>query len=273
MTEVGHWRHASDNIRQIQRAHAAHIESEFRDWAKSPGHDDVDIRVVSGVQTYCRGGVETFHNRAILVGNETANQLDEVLQHYIERDRECWVEITPANFYEEGSSWDSKVLPHLLRRGFTIHGLRAMWVRDAPLASAEPSSDLDCRRVSISEFEASKVAGGEQSQDEVSDIEAAPEFKYYVGYWDSAPVSWAVLWCNGAFGYLKQANTSEHSRRRGFHSQFIRMRVQDSFAMGARLVFTHTPHGDGQSARNLQRNGLRIAYNYLLMSRGPGPLR
>ena len=182
------------------------------------------------------------------------------------------MEITPANFYEEGSSWDSKILPHLLRRGFTIHGLRAMWMREAPLSSAEPDSGLECRRVSISEFETSKVAGGEQSQDKVPDIEAAPEFHYYVGYWDGTPVSWAVLWCNEEFGYLKQADTAEHARRRGFHSQLIRMRIQDSFAVGARLVFTHTPHGDGQSACNLQRNGLRIAYSYLLMSREPKPL-
>ncbi|MDP6776223.1 MAG: hypothetical protein QGI83_05620 [Candidatus Latescibacteria bacterium] len=272
MTDADHWRHETDTIRQIQHAHAAHIESEYRDWAKSPGRDDPDIRIVSGVQTYCRGGMETFHNRAILTGDESAEQLDAVMQHYVEAERACWVEITPANFYEEGSSWDSKVLPHLLHRGFTIHGLRSIWMRDSPLTPAELDFGLDCRRVELSEFETSKVAGGEQDPDQVADIEAAPEFHYYVGTIDDHPVAWVVLWCNGEFGYLKQANTAEHARRQGFHSQLIRMRTHDAFGMGARLVFTHTAHGDGQSARNLQRNGLRIAYNYLLMSREPKPL-
>jgi len=260
------------NILRIQNAHSDHIAAEFRDAARRPGNpDEVDVRDVAGVRTfYCKSA--GFHNRAILTGNETPEQLDQVMQHYVDKGSQCWVELNPANFYPTESPRNSRILPHLLQRDFSIEGLRTIWVRDTSLGPDEQDFSLDVRRVdSFAVWEQSKVDAGESDGEDL-DLECGPEFILHTGYQDGQPVAWFMLYCDGEYGYLKLDDYVDEVHRQTFYDQMLRTQIRESFEMGAKRVFTHSAYIDDQWARELQRAGLRIAFNYLLLVREPMPL-
>ena len=271
MTDPTGWRHVRDNVCMLQNAHADRIEAEFRDNARFNA-EHVDIKRFGEVRTFYSKDAG-FHQRAILSGDETLEQVDEVLQHFVDKKSACWIEINPANFYSsDPASQGSKILPHLLQRGYVIANFRAVWVRDMPLAADEQDFRLDCRSVENSiVYAQSQLAAGFNNISEKSlTIEADSGSFSYVGYHEGRDVCWATMFCEGESAYLMNAHTHDDFLCRGFHGQMIRLRVRHAFEMGAHRVYTHTEF-NGQSARNLQRNGFQLAYNCILIVREPVP--
>jgi RimJ/RimL family protein N-acetyltransferase len=81
----------------------------------------------------------------------------------------------------------------------------------------------------------------------------------------------STLFHRGDTAYLAWVYTGPSYRGRGFQTDAIRLRTRDAFGLGAKRVFTVTDF-NFTSPRNLQRCGMRLAYNYLLVRRDPLPL-
>lgn len=93
---------------------------------------------------------------------------------------------------------------------------------------------------------------------------------YFVAFEQDRPIATASLYQTGNLGYLAQAYTHPDHRRRGAHAQLIQARMQHAHALGCSGAFSVTD-SHTQSARDVQRLGFVLAYNYLLFMRSPRP--
>ena len=103
------WRHDQSHVHMLQNAHADHIEALYREYLSVPGNPkNVEIKTFGETRTFYADG-EWLQNRAIFTGNETPEQFDEVLSHFIDKSADCVIEINPSNFYRtDPFSWDAE---------------------------------------------------------------------------------------------------------------------------------------------------------------------
>src|SRR6266550_338364 len=121
------FQHDRAHVRLLQHAHADHIESQYRGMLALPGNPaGVIIRSFGDVRTFIAAG-NRLENRAIFNGDETAEQVDEVLKHFAEHNANCVIEVNPANFYvNPPATWEKRLLNFLLERGCRIHDFRCV---------------------------------------------------------------------------------------------------------------------------------------------------
>jgi GNAT superfamily N-acetyltransferase len=93
----------------------------------------------------------------------------------------------------------------------------------------------------------------------------APECRAYLALVDETPVGCAVLSVRGGVGYLAEGAVLPEYRKRGCHRALIERRCVDAKNQGVDLLTCDTDSG-GQSERNLQRLGLRVAFHYPLFT-------
>jgi hypothetical protein len=89
---------------------------------------------------------------------------------------------------------------------------------------------------------------------------ALPENRRYIALVGGQPAGMAALYVKDGVGFLNVGATLPPYRHRGCHRALTHQRLADALAAGCDLVIGHTGFG-GTSQNNLERMGLRIAYN------------
>jgi hypothetical protein len=101
---------------------------------------------------------------------------------------------------------------------------------------------------------------------------SGPGWRHYILFDEQdVPASNGSLFIHGPSAYLAWWYTQPSHRGRGMQQEGITHRLRDAFAQGCKHVFTVTDF-NFSSPNNLQRCGLTLAYNYLLLRRDPLPL-
>jgi hypothetical protein len=91
-----------------------------------------------------------------------------------------------------------------------------------------------------------------------------PENRRYLAWLDGKPVAMAALYMSDGIGFLNVGATLPAFRGLGCHSLLVRERIRASAAAGCDWAMGHTGFG-GQSQRNEERAGLRVAYTPVTM--------
>jgi hypothetical protein len=224
------------------------------------------------------GGVRTFiaaahrlENRAIFSGEETAEEIDQVLRHFEDHQSNCVIEVNPANYYvDPPKSWEQRLLKHLLARGCVIDGFRCVWHFDA-------SSDARFNPIAGYRIETFGSDDGERFENLKHEVESSKEpidpqrpraeegwLNYCVFTEADQPCAVGSLYAKAPSAYLSWWFTSPAHRGRGLQQWGILQRVRDAQQRGCQTLFTVTDFNFSSPA-NLQCCGFRLAYNYLLL--------
>ncbi len=274
------WMHDRDQVRMLQHAHADHIESTYRAWLNMPGNPfGVVIRSFGNVRTFIASG-DRLENRAIFSGDESEEQIDDVIAHFQARGANCVVEVNPGNYYvNPPRDWRARLLDRLMVNGCRPNNFRCVWAStNRPPAPLTPTPDtLRWRRFSgpgdVAEL--ARVMEQLKPKEKWDGADFANAGKsgtyHYVAFRGDHPVASGSLFTNGTAGYLSYWETLRQERGQGTHQEAIRRRMCDAFDLGCRYVFSVTDF-NFTSPRNLQRCGLHLAYNYLMLRREPQPV-
>jgi GNAT superfamily N-acetyltransferase len=275
--------HDPSLVRALHQAYADKTESFFAGLQRAPGDPcRVRIRTFGSTRTFIAHGHDWL-NRVTLVGDETFEQLDEIIAYFAGHGQRCQVEWNPGNCYRP-DSWNDELGRRLLDRGFRPGGFRCVWVVRTAAAADEPPVEtppVSIRHFAAGELEEFLAVLGvmERHTDEqrarsrlnVMHGEGDARWRHYVGYVDDVPCCNATLFAGPRVAYLEWVQTLAAFRGRGCHHALIRRRLADAAAAGCELAFAVTDVGT-QSARNLQRAGFRLAYNYVMLTREPQPI-
>ena len=85
-------------------------------------------------------------------------------------------------------------------------------------------------------------------------------FEHFMAYEAGAPVSAAILACDGDFAYLGWAGTAEAYRKKGGQNALIRARLNRAAELGCRVACSETLAMLKTSLGNLKRNGFETVY-------------
>jgi RimJ/RimL family protein N-acetyltransferase len=267
------WSHDREQIRQLHHAHADHIESLYTALHALPGnpHGAV-IQRIGNVRTFLVSG-DRWENRPIFHGDETHEQIDEVLHHFSSHQASCVIEINIANSYvDPPANWEPRLLPHLLARGCKPGGMRCVWYYDR--STPVEQGLTNCRIQQFLPDRISEYAAMRQMADpndkwtpERCTVEARPGLIHYAAFNEQQqPGAFGSMFINDRTAYLSYWETRPDFRGRGFQQAGIRRRVADAFDLGCKFVFTVSDFNFA-SSRNLQRCGFKLAYNYLVVTR------
>ncbi len=272
--------HDRETVRQLQQAHADHIESIYSGLQRIPGNPrGVETRRIGDTRVFC-ANEDRMENRAIFTGNETAEELEQVTAFFEARKRTCFVELNPANFFRsEPFSWQAELMPALLALGYRPDAFRCVWQggRFQPEPGGDGAAPVIGRfsRGEIDRFIAARLQvipeDGDRrraTEEEIGYGQSGAGWLHYIGYEAGVPVSTSTLFIHQSLGYLKWGFTREECRGRGHQGAHIGRRIGDALARGCTKVFGVTDF-DIASARNLQRCGMTLAYNYVLLVRPP----
>jgi len=277
VNELPNCSHDRDHVRLLHHAHADHIESMYRGLMRLPNNPAaVSIQHIGPTRTFIARG-NRLENRAIFAGEETHEQIDAVLRHFIAHQSNLVIEVNPANFYVNPPiTWEKRLLSHLLSRGCIIHDFRCVWCASAPPAHQNRDS-IRVAQFSSPQLDeycnlAAQVDANFRDSDEWRFAHAQPNWLHYIAFDQATPAAAGTLFVNGTTGYLTYWYTNPQFRGRGLQLTGIRHRMIDAFESGCQHVFTVTDF-NFTSPRNLQRCGFHLAYNYLLLRRDPVPLQ
>jgi len=234
--------HDRAHVRLLQNAHADHIEAVYRGMEQLPGNPQgVVIRTIGPTRTFIARG-NRLENRAIFTGEESDEQIAEVLRHFADNQANCVIEVNPANFYvNPPTTWEKRLLKRLLALGCAIHDFRCVWGTTEPAGGATPHR---CERFDAAEIDryiplARQVDEKENWSDDRRAAMSAPGWRYYViRDEDGVPCANGSLFVRGAIGYLAWWFTKPSHRGRGIQKEGIAHRVNDALAQGCQHVFT-----------------------------------
>lgn len=268
------------SVRALHQAYADKTESFFSGLKRAPGDPcEVRIRAFGSARTFMARGHDWL-NRATLVGDESFEQLDEIITYFAEHGQRCHVEWNAGNCYRP-DTWNDELGRRLLERGFRPGGFRCVWVTalaDDDPAEATPVTlrhfgpgELDEFLQILALMERHSDEQKAQSRLNIMHGEGDEHWHHYVGHIEGAPCCNATVYIGGRIAYLEWGQTLSGYRGRGCHRALIRRRLGDVRAAGCEIAFSITDVGT-QSARNLQRLGFRLAYNYVMLVREPLPI-
>lgn len=264
--------HDRENVARLQHAHADHIESLYRSLAAIPGNPHgVVMQKIGDVRTFIAAG-HRLENRAIFSGQETAEQIDQVLGHFAEHHSNCVIEVNPANYYvDPPRNWEQRLLKQLLLRECFIDGFRCVWQISPEKSEVPAVPDYRIERFAVDRWDEFERLKGvvESSPPADGSLKPRPEDQWF-GYivFDAANVPCATgsLYAGKSGGYLSWWFTHPSHRARGLQQLGIRHRMADAVARGCPVIFTVSDFNFSSPA-NLQRCGFQLAYNYLLVRR------
>jgi hypothetical protein len=85
----------------------------------------------------------------------------------------------------------------------------------------------------------------------------------YIAYVDDTPAAMAGLYMRDGLGFLSGGATLPAFRKRGCHTALTSRRLSDAAQAGCELVVGHTGVPGSISQHNMERAGLRIAYQMI----------
>jgi hypothetical protein len=270
------WTHDREHVRLLQNAHADYIESQYRGMERMPGNPmGVVMRQIGPTRTFIARG-NRLENRAIFTGEESDEQIAQVLRHFIDHQSNCVIEVNPANFYvNPPATWEKRLLKRLLALGCAIHDFRCVWsttVAPSTIPTSHRCESFGPERIDAYIELAREVDPKvDWSADRIAAM-SEPGWRHYVLFDDAGvPCSNGSLFAQGEAAYLAWWYTAPPFRGRGMQREGITHRLRDAFDSGCQRAFTVTDFNFASPA-NLQRCGFSLAYNYLLLRRDPTPL-
>jgi len=269
--------HDRQLVRRLHQAYADKTEDFFKGLQQVPGSEaGVSLRTFGPARVLIARGHDWL-SRATLTGEETFERIDEIVAHFAERSQICHIEWNPGNCHRP-DSWDSELGRRLLELGFRPGGFRCVYARDLAQETGDRHSEVTIRRFGPDELEeyvdlvapVEAWSEGQRSREAANLIhgEGSEAWHHYVGSLDGTPCCVASLYTGDDTAYLEWSMTHPDFRRRGCHAAMIHMRLEDAAAAGCDLAFTITDVGT-QSGKNLQREGFRLAYNYIMLKKDP----
>ena len=96
-----------------------------------------------------------------------------------------------------------------------------------------------------------------------SGIFSAPSNRRYIAYVDDTPAAMAGLYIREGLALLSGGATLPAFRKRGCHTALTQRRLSDAAKAGCELVIGHTGTFASISQNNMERAGLRIAYQMI----------
>ncbi len=264
-------------VRRLQQAHAEYIEQGYATEEPVAGRAVITL----GTARAFVSDEENYHNRIVLTGSESDDVLDALIARYARRKVSCYVEVNPANFYRDPPSMNRRLLSDaLIGRGFTPVFFRSVWM--APVQEAAPEippgvtirhfgpDDLDAYaealRIVLEKPDAEAGAYTRAMSRRLKREEGGGAWQHFVASWQGTPRAAASLFIAGGFGYLVWGFTTPEARGRGLHRCLIRARINAAARAQCTLAFAHTGFGT-PGARNFQRLGFRLAYNFMTFVR------
>jgi GNAT superfamily N-acetyltransferase len=160
--------------------------------------------------------------------------------------------------------------------GCELRHFRCVWYRDcipeqggsATLQAIQTFDNTQLDRYIAFAQQAEPEQDWQEHQIDRRKAEAQQGWYYYVAFDQEVPIATASLYKTNELGYLAEAYTHPDHRRHGAHTRLIHRRIQHAGHLGCCGVFSVTD-SHTQSARDLQRMGFMLAYNYLLFVRSP----
>lgn len=268
--------HDRETVLRLQNAHAAHIESIYRQSMRLPGNPEgIEIINIGKTKVFL-SNQNRLENRAIFTGNETLEELREVTACFDRKGVTGFFEINPANFYRSHPfSWTSEMVPALIELGYHPGDLRCVWFLDEHPETRADEVSIKIKRFTwknADKFIIDKLLVEPVEKEKIEDEKKIIKHHFteswtnFIGYESDQPVSISKLFIHNQIAYLAWGYTVEEFRRKGHHRMHVLKRVQDAFEEGCDIVFTVTDF-NVPSSLSLQKVGFKLAYNYLLMEK------
>jgi GNAT superfamily N-acetyltransferase len=268
------WHLLTDNlVERLVRSEIAYMASVLEVFAR---HGEASMRWFDHVLAFASHTTDhRAWNRALglRVGDEEL--LDELIAWAEERKAPTRVEVVPA-LVDEG------FLAHLADRGLKVTGFRSALYGIPSVVSRGLPQGVQVEGIGDDrlEFFAQVWAETVPTDDRprtrrllpvMAEAYAAPEWCRFVAWVDGSPAAYGVLHVADRVGSLAGAATAPEHRRRGAQGTLIAHRVKAASEVGCEIVVSQPPIGSS-SQRNLERAGLRLAYQSLLWQRPTIPL-
>jgi hypothetical protein len=267
-----------DLITTLHHAHADNIESSYRARMSAQGDPrDCKILDIDGCRVFLSREPSSWSNRAILSGNETPEIIEKIITAFAEYGTQCHIELHPANFhYYAPESWEADFANTLLDYGFRFDSFRSVWFSEPEHREFKPDEGFRIARydhggdvdslVRDSYLMIKNKEFALEREKTLRIYESGPGWIHYYAYKGEEPCGTATTFIRKGIAYLAWGFTRVEYRNRGVHQCLIRKRISDAAIENCRLVFTVTDFNI-QSSRNVQRCGMRLAYNYVMMSK------
>jgi hypothetical protein len=162
----------------------------------------------------------------------------------------------------------------LTARDFFAGEFRSVWVGYTAPEESGLNSEIQVRAFTsnqLDEFLGEVKRIGDDTIDgsieEMRRSESTDRWIHYVAYLNGVPAATSTMMYTQGLAYLAWSFTEPRFRQKGLQSALIRRRLQDAHEH-ADYTFAVTSF-DIPSARNLQRHGLSLAYNYVMYVRTP----
>ncbi|MBN2379379.1 GNAT family N-acetyltransferase [candidate division WOR-3 bacterium] len=265
-------------ITTLHKAHARSIESAYRARMSVRGDPEgCKILDIDGSRVFLSREPWSWSNRAILSGNETPETIEKILEAFSGFKTECHIELHPANFhFHAPQSWEADFANMLFDKGLRFDSFRSVWFCEPTnveiklgggfrIERFDYDDDLD-RQVADSYRMIKNAEFARKREDIIRVWERCPGYIHYNAYKDDEPCGTATLFIDNDIAFLVWGFTRSEYRNQGVHHMLIRRRISDAASEKCRLVFTVTDFNI-QSSHNVQRCGMRLAYNYVMMAK------
>lgn len=270
--------HNRKNVVKLQVAHTSYIEAEYQQAMSLPGNPEgIEIFNIRDTRIFLSNR-DRLENRAIVTGNETEEEIRSVIEYFEKKGVVGFFEINPANFYRSDPfSWNSEMVPILIKMGCHPAAFRCVWYLDEPLQAdiQQPSTSIrrftsrDVDEYIRDKFIIEPVDDAKKAREEILIRQSFTEsWSNFISYENGQPVSISKLFVKNKIGFLAWGYTLEAFRRRGHHKIHVSARVKHAFESGCDTVFSVTDFNIPSSI-SLQQAGFKLAYNYLLMEKRP----
>jgi len=267
-------------IRILHQAHARNIESAYRARMSVAGNPDgVGILDIDGARVFITREPWSWGNRAILSGNETPETIDKIISEFQKHGTQCHIELNPANFnFFAPESWNADFANMLIDKGLRFNSFRTVWYCEPCFTELNLADgfrierfdyDEDVERQVADSYRMIKNAEFAKKRERTLRLdERSPGWIHYTAYKDEEPCGTATTFMNNEIAFLAWGFTRFEYRNQGIHHLLIKKRISDAARDKCRLVFTVTDFNI-QSSTNLQRCGMHLAYNYVMMAKEP----
>lgn len=254
-----------DLIEQLVRSEMAYMGSILEAFAR---YDEASMEWFGHVLVFASRTTEhRAWNRALGLRAGDEELVDEVLTWADSLQAPTRLEVVPALV-------DEAFLAHMADRGLVVTGFRSAVYgipRSVPQAlpqGVEVEELADEQLEFFAQVWAETVPTNDPARTRrllpvMAEAYAAPEWRRFLARVDGSPAAFGVLHVADRVGSLAGAATTPDHRRRGAQSALIAHRMAAASEADCEIVVSQPPIGSS-SQRNLERAGLRLAYQSLL---------
>lgn len=247
--------------RRAREAECRYTLSRLQTMERLPGNPSrVAHKMAGGAYVMCCRIPTPEYNRITGLADEQVDEIPDLLAWFAAHDAQPSFEVTP--------DLDTpRVIAAIAKAGFIPTRFQAVtFGPPAALEELPPRVAVDV--VTAETFDAflESYARGwgftptGRLKDSARDWLSEPNWTLYLGRVDGAPAGAAILYMDGATGYLAEAAVDPGARGRRLHTHFLNRRMADAGARGADLICAVATQSYSTSHRNMIRAGLQTLH-------------